>query len=669
VANDTALDYRVGLTHLRALSVVLVVLFHAGLIDGGFVGVDVFFVLSGFLISNLLWIGLSSSRPVGSVLGAFYARRALRLLPLSLLVLSVTAIAGRLFFDTLTDNWVTSGRAAAVWVQNWFLIRESNDYFASEGTNPFQHYWSLGVEEQFYVVLPLLLAGALAVLRPVAERAKLAGIGILATLGVVAALAAEPVLGLSAAEAYYSSLVRSYQLLTGVVIMVAIRLFGWREDRRWLAAVGSVALVAVAAGPEMSLRWTGIAATVAAALCVASSRAVLVQSRALERIGIWSYGIYLWHFSISEYLVNERLDTPPLVVFAITMAASTALAALSYRFFENPIRHLKLPKPVTFGGAALAIAAVWVGLGLLRTPVPEPTYVDTGEQDQRAALPVEPDGTVDASSISTPGRLAAADVTRMEGWMPLDGTAVSRCGLRDTGPSCIDLDGRPRVMLLGDSFANRIYQGLRPLAEQEGWGLSAYVRPGCPWMDDVINDVGNDISERCAQDKALQDQAIAELAPDVVVIHSYPYREANDKMTRLSTGEKLSPAEVADAAQATIDRLVDAGIEVVYVEPTPFAADGSNVDECLKVATWADECAFESIDVDSPLNEAMRRRAEEDPRVRFASMNELFCEDLACEPTLGDLAVMADSTHVSGGAWLKVRGLLRQPISEALAAR
>ena len=123
-------------------------------------------------------------------------------------------------------------------------------------------------------------------------------------------------------------------------------------------------------------------------------------------------------------------------------------------------------------------------------------YVDQpGQSDARSALPLTEDGKVDLTSITPDGRLKAADVTRIEGWMPLDGTSVGSCGLRDTKASCIDLEGGTNVMLLGDSFANRIYQALRPLAEENEWGLSSFVRPGCPWMDDVFNNVANDISD------------------------------------------------------------------------------------------------------------------------------------------------------------------------------
>ena len=221
---------------------------------------------------------------------------------------------------------------------------------------------------------------------------------------------------------------------------------------------------------------------------------------------------------------------------------------------------------------------------------------------------------------------------------------------------------------LGDSFANRIYQGLRPLAEENGWGLSAYVRPGCPWMRDVFNNIKNDISESCAKTKGdhLFEQVIDSVQPQIVVIHSYPYREANKRMTRASTGEVLSPEEVATAADETIDYLESKGAKVVFAEPTPYAADDTNVDDCLKLSTWADECDFDAIDVDSPLNRAMRQRAEDDPAVWFTSIDPLFCDELRCSSTLGKLAVMGDETHVSGGLWMKLRNVLLAPLAEAI---
>ena len=257
-------------------------------------------------------------------------------------------------------------------------------------------------------------------------------------------------------------------------------------------------------------------------------------------------------------------------------------------------------------------------------------------------------------------------MTRVEGWTSEEATSVARCGLRDVGPSCVDLEGTPKILLVGDSFANRIYQGLRPLAEEHRWGLAAFARPGCPWMQDVYNDTRNDFSDRCVRDKHLLDEVVSSVDPDIVVIHSYPYRGKNLHMTRLSTGDTMTQGEVASAANRTIDSFIDAGRKVVFVEPTPYAADGSNVDECLKVATWADECDFAPIDVDSPLNQAMRARAATDPDVSFVSINDLLCRTRKCSSAFGDLAVMADSTHVSGGVWVKLRDVLLSPIQKAI---
>ena len=650
--------YRPGLTHLRALSVVLVLLFHAGVVRSGYIGVDVFFVLSGFLISNILWEKLSGTEPTHRVLGSFYARRCLRILPLSLLVLAVTAIASHFFFETLIDNWASAGRAALVWAENWFLIHESNDYFAPQGTNPFQQYWSLGVEEQFYVVLPILMIAVLFVLRGWNRQARLVGLAVVSAAGIVLSLASTHLFGLSETAAYYSSLTRSYQLLAGVLVMAVVRIWHLRDDRRWMAGLGVAGLVVVGGFLELSTTTSGLLATGFAMVCVLSSQAVLVDSRWLERLGLWSYGMYLWHFPISAYLTNEVRDVPPWTVFAGTFVAATALAAFTFRFFENPVRHLQLPDAATFAGTGVTIAGLWVVLGLLATP-PPPTVYAQDTADPAAAT----------STTLAEARVATGDIERVEGWMPLADTSVVSCGLADTTASCTDLQGSPKVMLIGDSFATRIYHGLRPLAEEHGWGLSAYVRPGCPWMDDVYNDIANQISKECKRDKHLQDEVIANVRPDVIVVHSYPYRTANKKLTRISTGERMSQDEVARAADATIDRWEEAGATVVYVEPTPFAADGTNVDDCLKVSTWADQCDYEPVAVDSPIDRAMRQRAADDPDVWFTSINDQLCTDDRCSAALGTLGVMSDETHVPGGVWVQLRDVLLRPIEEATGSR
>jgi len=552
-----------------------------------------------------------------------------------------------------------------VWSENWFLIRESNDYFAPQGTNPFQQYWSLGVEEQFYVVLPLLMLALLFLLRGWNRRARLIGLAIASGVGVAASLAAAPLLGMSDAEAYYSSFTRSYQLLAGVLIMAVVRIFGIRDDRRWVAVLGVVGLIVVGGFLDLSTTSSGLIATACAGLCVLSSQAVLVNGRWLERLGLWSYGMYLWHFPISAYLVNETPDVAPWAVFAITFVTATALAAFTFRFFEDPVRHLKIPTVTTFAGTGIAIASLWIVLGLLATtPIPAVYAGDLAASDPKASATP----TTAPEPVREPVHIKTDAVQRVEGWMPIEGTAVVDCGLADTRDSCIDLEGTPKVMLVGDSFANRIYHGLRPLAEEQGWGFSSFARPGCPWMDDVYNDVKNTISEQCKRDKHLQDEVIANVDPDVIVVHNYPYRQANKKMTRISTGEVLTQAEVAEAAEQTIDRFEAAGAKVVVVEPTPFAADGTNVDDCLKLATWSDDCDFEPIDVDSPLDQAMRTRAADDPDVWYTSINDQICDRTTCTAVLGDLAVMSDETHVSGGLWVQLRNLLLDPIQQAIDA-
>ena len=395
-------------------------------------------------------------------------------------------------------------------------------------------------------------------------------------------------------------------------------------------------------------------------MCVLSSSAVVVDSRWLEKLGLWSYGLYLWHFPISAYLTNETPDVAPIVVFLITFTTATAVAAFTFRTFENPVRHIQVPNAATFAGTGVVIASLWIILGLLATPAPPAVYA------KEVAAPAV--ATTEPAPTTPEDRVPTGDIQRVTGWMPLADTAVVACGLADATASCTDLEGTPKVMLVGDSFASRIYHAIRPLAEENGWGLSAFVRPGCPWMDDVYNDIKNQISKECVRDKHLQDEVIANVEPDVIIVHSYPYRAANKHLTRISTGEVLSQRQVAAAANRTIDRFEAAGATVVVVEPTPFAADGSNVDDCLKLSTWADQCDFEPVDVDSPIDRALRDRADEDPDVWFTGINDRICREDRCSSVSGDLAVMADETHVSGGLWVQLRDVILEPIQRAIDA-
>ncbi|NOX31956.1 MAG: acyltransferase, partial [Actinobacteria bacterium] len=654
--------HRPLLTQIRAIAVVLVLLFHAGIIDNGFLGVDVFFVLSGFLISNILWDALGSGNSTRSVLIDFMTKRAKRLLPLSIAVAAVTAIAAHLFFKTLIANWTTSARASILWSQNWFLTGEASDYFASEGANPFQHYWSLGVEEQFYVALPAVMALFFFVSGALSPRNRLAAFGGLSALGIALSVLINLTSSGSESYLYFATHARAYQLLVGCLAMVTVRIFNIGSNSHLVAAgaIGGLVIASTIAG--QSLFTLGLAAAGLTFALIVGAEMVDLRVATLTWIGLRSYGIYLWHFPINEYLTQEYRDFGPWTVFAIVATTSAVLSAVSYRLLEEPVRRSGFAPLPSLGFTAVGVVAALALVGFIPNNQPEEVFL--AEAGVSAAplptttVPAQPSSGDDNAetppptvATTDPPRLRADDVEVIAGWIGLIETSVATCGHWNTNEACVDTEGDPRVLLLGDSFGNPAYQGLRALADENGWQLSAFVRPGCPWMHDTYADVG-DIN-LCKDSKPLFDEIYAYVAPDIVVIHSRPYVNSQ-RVRRLSTNEIILRDDIIAIARETIADIQRRGAKVIFIEATPFAPDDYSVPNCLKTATWADECDFEFDMFDNAMTVAIKADAEIDPDLEFVSINQYLCEGRRCSAAIDGISVMADSSHASGGlfVWL-----------------
>ena len=350
----TQLPYRPGLDGLRALAVTGVVLYHAGVswMPGGFLGVDVFFVLSGYLITSLL---LAERRQEGRVgFKAFWMRRARRLLPAVLLVVFICLLAASTIARDDLARTRGDALASLVYLTNWHLIAASHSYFNAFGRpSLLQHLWSLAVEEQFYLFWPLVLMGSL----------KLLGRRYTVVLTVLLALASTALMwGLynpnqDPSRVYYGTDTRAATLLVGALLAFAWPLGGFgdevsRRAARVLDGVGCAALLAVLA---LFVRtqdydpWLYRGGFLLVALCTAVLIAVVVHpasflgralgTRTLRWIGIRSYGIYLWHWPVMM-LSRPGIDVPWRGTFVVLaqIAVTVGLAALSYRYVEMPVR-------------------------------------------------------------------------------------------------------------------------------------------------------------------------------------------------------------------------------------------------------------------------------------------------------------------------------------------
>ncbi len=430
-----------ALDGVRALAVALVLADHGGIrgMGGGFLGVDVFFVLSGFLITSLLLDELGRSGRID--LADFWIRRARRLLPaLTLMVLAV-AVGRQLFAPEAIAGLRDDAVAAFFWVANWMFVADKTDYFAQGAPpSPLQHAWSLGVEEQYYIVWPVLLIAVAVLLEARARRrrrwATLGGVRlavfVLATLGALGSAAAAILIATNATRdrVYFGTDTRAQALLVGAAASaLLVRDWpalnrGWSVIRsrwaKWIAwllpLIGLVLLAAVAhyaTGDAHEFRdGLLIAVALAAALVIAPVAldqrgpvAVVLAWRPLAWLGTISYGVYLWHWPIFLVLNGQRTGWTGLSLFGIRCAVTLAVSVASYWLIERPIRRWR-PIRVPMLPLAGATAATAAAITLLVVPVgPRP-----GSGPFAASLPpdVSPVAVVSPSPPEGPKSARAA---------------------------------------------------------------------------------------------------------------------------------------------------------------------------------------------------------------------------------------------------------------------
>ena len=389
-------QFRPDIEGLRAVAVLAVVLFHAGVpgVGGGFIGVDVFFVISGFLITGLLWREVSSSGTVR--LSRFYGARARRLLPASAAVGVVTVIASAVLLPPLqVRDVIHDGIASALYVPNMWFVLQSTDYFANDqSASPFQHYWSLGVEEQFYLVWPALIIGTAWLVRLVRQRTAahdtLSKPPYLVVFVVVAAVSFAVSLAVTHTwplAAFFLMPTRAWQLAAGGLI--ALTASQWHRVPALLASIagwvglGVILLTCTLLGTTTPYPGTAAllpvlgAALVIGAGCAAPAQGVgrVLALPPMRAIGRVSYSWYLWHWPVlvlAAPLVGHPLG---LAERLATVVVSGGLAVLTLRFIENPLRFAPSVRrsggrSLALGGAATAVAVCVCVALLIWMPAP-----------------------------------------------------------------------------------------------------------------------------------------------------------------------------------------------------------------------------------------------------------------------------------------------------------
>lgn len=393
-----------ALDGLRAVAVALVLANHGGIpgVNGGFIGVDIFFVLSGFLITSLLLDQLGRTGRID--LGDFWTRRARRLLPALLVMVVAVGLAREFFPHDAVAGLRDDAIAAFLWVANWSFVAHKTDYFTQGGTpSPLQHTWSLGVEEQYYLVWPLLLAGLAILLAAAAGRrnatVKLAtarrAVFVLAAAGALASATASIVLASDARldRVYFGTDTRAQALLIGAAASALLvrdwpsLMVGWSVIRsRWARLIARTLPVVGVAGLAIAAHYAtgstgefrhGLLIAVAVAAVAVIVGVALDQDGAVARVLAWrplvwlgavSYGVYLWHWPIFLVIDGERTGWSGFPLFVVRCFATLAVAAASLWLIEQPIRRWR-PVGVPLLRLAGATVATAAAVTMLVVPV------------------------------------------------------------------------------------------------------------------------------------------------------------------------------------------------------------------------------------------------------------------------------------------------------------
>ncbi len=593
---EARIPYLPGLDGLRAVALFAVLCVHAGFswIDGGFLPLTSFFVLSGFLITALL---LCERQRTGRIdLVAFWGRRARRLVPAALIALVLVALYAAFGAEKEIQGLPGDVIASLTWVVNWRFIYDGRDYVdAFSDPSPLQHFWSLAVEEQFYLVLPLLAVVLLWAGR--GRRWLFAAVTVALAAGSMVVMQAVHEPGVPPLRAYFGTDTRAAELLVGVLLaLVLVGRSGLRRFRGRTATLvewtGRVALVATIAlwvtlrEYDNRLFQGGLAAmAVLAALVVAAvtqpgslvGRVLAVKP--LVAIGRISYGIYLFHWPIFLWLDEASTGLSPGPLFALRLGVTIPLAALSWVLVEQPVRNRRLPARISLVGWAnastglaatlVAVAATLPASGItLRTdgPPPPPVVARVTEPLSGAAAGPAPLSTDPAVPVPVPS---------VDQSVPEPATTEARAP-EETAPPITRAPPAPeplRVMVVGDSLAQNLATGLSRWLQANG-AMAVYdvTRPGCTVTRGgelrFPDGVTFDVPAECASWPQDWSGYLDQFDPEVVVLHT-GLGELNDRLIDgwpdfMSPGDPLFDDFALSEYRAAVDVLASRGATVVW---------------------------------------------------------------------------------------------------------
>lgn len=650
---ETTSSFRFDIQALRALAVMLVLVYHVwpDVLPAGYVGVDVFFVISGFLITGMLCRELQRE---GRILFLrFYLRRFRRLMPAASLVIIVTMLLSFLLEPGFRrPGTAMEGVASALYWQNWLLAWRATDYLEAESSlGPLTHYWSLSIEEQYYLVWPLALAavGTLARRRGWRLRTTALCLISLASAGSLTASATLAYRGLP--EVYFVTHARIWELGLGALLALTplphIRVL----TAHILAALALAMIVLSAFLIPQSARFPGLIAlapTVSTAVFIFAGVRLeqrswlgLPASRPVQAIGDASYSVYLWHWPLVYFVTLGQAHEPGLSQGLGLVVASLLAGWLSWRMIEEPFRHRRdsAGMPGSMAGAATA-------LGLVVSVAAGGVLYAHSRAVIDAWKGLTPGGDHPGAMALTgysaiPPRLEPEPpIAALKEDMPVIYGRDCHVGLREVTPKLCVLEegpeGAPVVVVAGDSHAANWVPALHAAAAQAGWTLISTTKSACS-LTLESTEPGVHAPELCTAWSRKTLEKLRELAPDVVVLGRS--RRGSDYESDRSDRWVPGLVQMLDEVLMQLDSVAN---HVAVMSDTPKLP----VDPADCLAATERECTTSLADsLDRP--DALLEAASGHSSITIIDLRHLICPKQQCPAVIGNIVVWRDSHHLT----------------------
>lgn len=659
---------RVEIQALRAVAVTLVLVYHLWprRLTGGYVGVDVFFVISGFLITSHLMREVDRSGRIS--LPHFWARRARRLLPASLVVVTVVAVATlTLTPDTYWRQYMSEIAASTLYVENWLLASNSVDYLAAAyAASPVQHFWSLSAEEQFYLVWPVLMLGAVAATRRRSPRVTRGAIlAVLAAVTIGSLVVSVVWTSRVAASAYFVTPTRMWEFgAGGIFALVPLRAVGARlaSVMSWagLAAIGSSAMVLTGA-----TRFPGFVAAVPVLGTLAviaagdprhwSSPTRVARLKPVQFLGDISYSVYLWHWPmivVVPIVIARPLaarDKLIIIVASVILAHATKITVEDRFRFSTPLVSAR-PR-WTFlsvvAAATVIVAACGISVSVLdgRNAREADRILAATKGSCFGAAALEPrnacadafavSGSMDPAFAKTDANLVADPAGGWRCEVPPSQTTIRRCILGATENPV------RTIAMLGDSHAMHLMEPMRVIAEQHHWQVVTYFKSACSGTGaaDVVLTQRREDQVPCAEWGA---EALAEIAANPQ-IDTLVTSNVSSAYFQDDGSAPVSPQRYLSAWQG----ILAAGKKVVVVADVP-RTNGTDIPDCLAAAGANPSACNEPESAAFPPDAMAQAAAEANNKsVTLLNLADHFCVAGVCHARIGGVIVYSDASHLT----------------------